>query len=263
MAEAITALIAEKRATGYKYDAEERVLTRFTTFCADGFPDQQAPTRAAVEAWLEAARGRGVTPATLQSLAAPVRELARWFGRRRVSAYVLPAGTVPRPARYVPHMGCHQVGLVTRHVMVVKNRTNDAQPPSQHARSQSRQMGRLLPVDAAQPEQVRSLCGRQRFVLVQSELDAQCLDRTVSGVAVDHLWRVAEQPPALAVEGVRRMCEVWVVLEGHEVATEPAERVSPGGQRGVLVPDYQQIEVEALEGSEGVLATANVLQANR
>jgi integrase/recombinase XerD len=104
MAEAITALIAEKRATGYKYDAEERVLTRFTTFCADRFPDQQAPTRAAVEAWLEAARGRGVTPATLQSLAAPVRELARWFGRRRVSAYVLPAGTLPRPARYVPHI---------------------------------------------------------------------------------------------------------------------------------------------------------------
>ena len=104
MAEAITALIAEKHATGYKYNAEERVLTRFTTFCADRFPDQQAPTRAAVEAWIEAARGRGVTPATLQGLAAPVRELARWFGRRHVSAYVLPAGALLRPARYVPHI---------------------------------------------------------------------------------------------------------------------------------------------------------------
>jgi len=104
MAEAITALIAEKRVTGYKYDAEERVLTRFTTFCADRFPDQQAPTPAAVETWIEAARGRGVTPATLQGLAAPVRELARWFGRRGVSAYVLPAGTLPHPARYVPHI---------------------------------------------------------------------------------------------------------------------------------------------------------------
>jgi integrase/recombinase XerD len=107
MAEAITALIAEKRATGYKYETEERVLTRFTTFCTDRFPDQQAPTRAAVEAWLETARGRGVTAATLQGLAAPVRELARWLGRRRVSAYVLPAGTLPRPARYVPHIYTH------------------------------------------------------------------------------------------------------------------------------------------------------------
>jgi integrase len=33
-----------------------------------------------------------------------VRELARWLGRRGVPAYVLPAGTLPRPARYVPHI---------------------------------------------------------------------------------------------------------------------------------------------------------------
>ncbi len=29
LADAITALVAEKRAVGYKYDAEERLLTRF------------------------------------------------------------------------------------------------------------------------------------------------------------------------------------------------------------------------------------------
>jgi len=47
---------------------------------------------------------RAVTPATLQTLAAPVRELARWLGRRGVPAYVLPKGALPRPARYVPHV---------------------------------------------------------------------------------------------------------------------------------------------------------------
>ena len=104
MAEAITALAAEKRATGYKYDAEERVLARFAAFCASQFPGLQAPTRASVEAWIAAARQRGVKPATLQGLAAPVQELARWLGRRGVPAYVLPAGTLPRPARYVPHI---------------------------------------------------------------------------------------------------------------------------------------------------------------
>ena len=67
-------------------------------------PGWQAPTRASVEAWIAAARQRGVTPATLHSLAAPVRELARWLGRRGVAAYVLPAGALPRPARYVPHI---------------------------------------------------------------------------------------------------------------------------------------------------------------
>ena len=84
MAGAITALVAEKRAVGYKYDAEERVLARFAAFCASQFPGLEAPDRASVEAWITSARQRGVKPATLQGLAAPVRELARWLGRRGV-----------------------------------------------------------------------------------------------------------------------------------------------------------------------------------
>ena len=104
MAGAITALVAEKRAVGYKYDAEERVLARFAAFCASRFPELEAPDRASAEAWIAAARQRGVKPATLHGLAAPVRELARWLGRRGVPAYILPAGALPRPARYVPHI---------------------------------------------------------------------------------------------------------------------------------------------------------------
>ncbi len=95
MTGAITALVAEKRATGYKYDAEDRVLARFAAFSASQFPGLEAPDRASVEAWIAAARQRGVKPATLQGLAAPVRELARWLGRRGVPAYVLPAGALP------------------------------------------------------------------------------------------------------------------------------------------------------------------------
>ena len=104
MTGAITALAAEKRATGCKYDTEERVLARFAAFSGRQFPGLEAPTRASVEAWITAARERGVKPATLQGLAAPVRELARWLGRRGVPAYVLPTGALPRPARYVPHI---------------------------------------------------------------------------------------------------------------------------------------------------------------
>jgi integrase/recombinase XerD len=40
----------------------------------------------------------------MNGLAAPVRELARWLGHCGVPAYLLPAGTLPRPARYVPHI---------------------------------------------------------------------------------------------------------------------------------------------------------------
>jgi integrase/recombinase XerD len=104
MADAITALVAEQRAVGYKYAAQARVLARFAAFCRAEFPGLHAPTRDVVEAWVTAAGRRGVTPATLRTLVAPVRQLARWLGRRGVNAYVLPAGVLPRPARYVPHI---------------------------------------------------------------------------------------------------------------------------------------------------------------
>jgi integrase/recombinase XerD len=107
MAGAITALVTEKRATGYKYDAEERVLARFAAFCASQFPGLEAPDRASVEAWIAAARQRGVKPATLHGLAAPVRELARWLGRRGVPAYVLRGAA---QARSLPPAHLHRSG---------------------------------------------------------------------------------------------------------------------------------------------------------
>ena len=104
LADAIAAMVGEKRAVGYKYDAEARVLARFEAFTRGEFPGLDTLTEASVQAWITAARGRGVKPATLQGLAAPTRELARWLGRRGVAAYLLPRAALPRPARYVPHI---------------------------------------------------------------------------------------------------------------------------------------------------------------
>lgn len=104
LSEAITALVGEKRAVGYKYHAEARVLARFEAFCRSEFPRLDTLTEASVTAWIAAARRRGVSPATVQGLAAPVRELARWLGRRGVAAYLLPRSALPRPVRYVPHI---------------------------------------------------------------------------------------------------------------------------------------------------------------
>ena len=104
LAEAISGLVCEKRAVGYKYVSEERALARFEAFCDGEFPGLDTVTRASVEAWIAAARRRAVKPATVNNLIAPVRELARWLHRRGVEAYVLPAGVLPKPARYVPHI---------------------------------------------------------------------------------------------------------------------------------------------------------------
>ena len=43
--EAITALVAEKRAVGYKYDAEERVLARFEVFSRRDSPSRTRSPR--------------------------------------------------------------------------------------------------------------------------------------------------------------------------------------------------------------------------
>ena len=104
LAEGIRGLVREKRALGYKYVSEERALARFEAFSASEFPGVDTVTRASVEAWIAAARGRAVKPATVINLIAPVRELARWLGRRGVEAYVLPGGVLPKPARYVPYI---------------------------------------------------------------------------------------------------------------------------------------------------------------
>ncbi len=104
LTDAIAALVAEKRAVGYKYATEARILARFESFCRSEFPGVDTITQASVQAWVAAARRRGVRPATLQGLAAPLRELARWLGRRGVQANVLPGGVLARPARYVPHI---------------------------------------------------------------------------------------------------------------------------------------------------------------
>ena len=104
LSDAITALVAEKRAVGYNYGAEQQVLARFEAFSRHEFPGLDTLTEASVQAWIVAARRRDVTPATLQTLAAPVRELARWLGRHGEPAYLLPRAALPRPARYVPHI---------------------------------------------------------------------------------------------------------------------------------------------------------------
>lgn len=104
LGDAIDALVAEKQAVGYNYDAERRVLARFAVFSRREFPRLDTLSEASVHGWIAAAQRRGVKPATLHGLVAPIRELARWLDRRGVDAYLLPRAVLPRPARYVPHI---------------------------------------------------------------------------------------------------------------------------------------------------------------
>ena len=95
LADAISGLVAEKRAVGYKYRAEERMLDRFEAFCRREFPELNTVTKASVRGVDHRGPTASGKPATLQNLATPVRELARWLHRRGQSAYVLPAARCP------------------------------------------------------------------------------------------------------------------------------------------------------------------------
>ena len=64
----------------------------------------QAPDRASVEAWITAARQRG---SRRRRCRAWPRRSGSWpagWAAAASQAYVLPGGTLPRPARYVPHI---------------------------------------------------------------------------------------------------------------------------------------------------------------
>jgi len=48
LSDAITALVAEKRAVGYKYHAEQQVLARFEAFSRSEFPGMDTLTETSV-----------------------------------------------------------------------------------------------------------------------------------------------------------------------------------------------------------------------
>ena len=104
LAEAITALVAQKRAVGYKYRSEERVLARFEELCRRELTGLNTVTQAAVEAWIGAARRRGAKPATLQTLASPVRERNRPTSSGHKPT-LRPASPDPQTYKSVAHPG--------------------------------------------------------------------------------------------------------------------------------------------------------------
>lgn len=107
LTDAVEAMVAQKRAVGYKYEAEELVLHRFVAFTRNQFPGLETITEASANAWIEAAQKRAVTTSTMQALTSPVKHLARWLTLHDVAAYALPKGVLHRRAAYIPYIYSH------------------------------------------------------------------------------------------------------------------------------------------------------------
>lgn len=98
----IRSFLDEKRAMGYKYISQERILFSFDSFLASRYPDVQSLDRAVLLDWC--ASRPGEHPKTLEGRVVPVREFCKYLRRTGVEAYELPKGMRPHCPRYQPYI---------------------------------------------------------------------------------------------------------------------------------------------------------------
>lgn len=99
----IESFLEQKRAFGFKYEENERYLSKFDAMCTAIFPDETTITQDMGMKWAVA------TPQEnregLARRMSPIRELARYMCRNDVPAFVIPkeCGRFPN-RRYAPHI---------------------------------------------------------------------------------------------------------------------------------------------------------------
>lgn len=98
----ILSFLEEKRALGYQYITQERILLSFDSFLADKYPDAKFLDRAILLDWCTLKPGEH--PKTLEGRVVPVRELCKYLRRTGVEAYELPRGMLPHCPRYQPYI---------------------------------------------------------------------------------------------------------------------------------------------------------------
>ena len=84
----INGFLEEKRALGYKYEYDERLLHQFDKMCVENFPSINTVTQNAAFMWSTARPNEG--KGGLCRRTGTIRELARYINRQGVSAYILP-----------------------------------------------------------------------------------------------------------------------------------------------------------------------------
>ncbi|MFP5226198.1 MAG: tyrosine-type recombinase/integrase, partial [Acidobacteriota bacterium] len=96
-------MIQHKRALGYRYDTEARVLKRFDQFCLDRGCVERRLDKTLVDAWNQ--KHPHEAHATWKGRMHVVRQLAIYMMQRLdMPSYVTPSGAVPAGPRYAPHI---------------------------------------------------------------------------------------------------------------------------------------------------------------
>lgn len=95
----IVGFIEEKRAVGYKYDSEARMLGTFSRFLHDNYPDSETLTMEIVLSWLSSSKAKAKS---LQNKAVIMRELSRYLNRNGIQAYEVPMEMLPKRVPPIP-----------------------------------------------------------------------------------------------------------------------------------------------------------------
>lgn len=98
----MVSLVQQKRALGYKYEEQVRILKKFDALCAEQFPEEKTVTKAMLNIWtiirpLE-------KPGTLRNRVTVVSHLAQHMAALGLDAYIYPTNALPKESKYIPYI---------------------------------------------------------------------------------------------------------------------------------------------------------------
>jgi len=98
----MTGLVEQKRALGYKYNAQVRLLRKFDEFCLEQFPNESTVTREMLDIW--GAMRSYEQPGTLRNRVTVISHLAAYMVSLGREAYIFPTNECPKEPKYIPYI---------------------------------------------------------------------------------------------------------------------------------------------------------------
>lgn len=102
LASYIIGLIEQKRALGYKYNEQIKLLQKFDVFCSERFPNESTITRDMLDIW--GAIRPYEQPGTMRNRVTVISHLAAYMVSLGQDAYVFPTNECPKEPKYIPHI---------------------------------------------------------------------------------------------------------------------------------------------------------------
>ena len=98
----IEGLIEQKKALGFIYEEQERILRKFDNMIYEIFPNENTITKEMTDIW--ASKRTFEKVATMRNRITPVAHLALYMNKLGQKAYVFPTNTLGKEIKYVPYI---------------------------------------------------------------------------------------------------------------------------------------------------------------